>query len=263
MSRAFELEDIKLEDIELEARFGADSPLGSPAISADAVAAHALALRERGATRSASTKTYSDRLSPAARRRLDTMAYLEDQLLGSDGDHTQLVFLACQLLEKELERMLQEVSIRAGAILLESLSVQASRSDVLWRWLGQALPTTLGTLHAILIAWRRTLAERPEKVTAFLSEHFDARYIELLATRGFERSLGNVRILYKEMARGLRSLEIEDMEIVACMIVGCTSFGDWLSEGPPEPIPGDIGILHHHLAYFRGPASTATLPLNR
>lgn len=244
-------EHVALEDIEFEARFGAELALHAPAVPSAVLDEHIEVLRGRGLTRSGHHAAYYERMPPAARRRLDTMAYLEDQLLGAEGDYTQLVFLACQLLEGELKRMLEALSVRAGSMLLESVKVQGNRGGVLWRWLDQELPTTLGTMHAVLIAWRRALGQRPEQATAFLSERFEARYIELLATRGFERSLGNVRCLYKEMVRGLRPLEMEDMEIVACVILGCTSFGDWISEGPPEPTPSDVGILHHHLAHFR------------
>lgn len=244
-------EKISLEDIEQDivAQNRASAMIVPASVHADAFAERILARRSAG--RSGLESAPVERLGLANRRRLNTLVFLENSLAESGDevgelDFGPLVMLGCQIVEDEICRLIAPASKRGGEQLLSVLTGERLEA-VVAGWLQGRVPWTLGTLQAILVAWRRLCSVLSGPGTAQIAVPFSNRYRELLESRGLERSVALLRNEYRNpIAHGSKACSMADAEECASLVVGVSSFSIWVQRGVPRPDP-TRALLHHHL----------------
>jgi hypothetical protein len=189
------------------------------------------------------------------RRKFATLLQFE-RSIPSDGDYALLIAAISQVLESECDRLVTTPARRIAGLLVESLRADrklAKQSEIVEKWAGGEVPTTIGIESLAILALRKGSEQGREGVIAFLAEEFRTPYHGLLMTKKLGQCLDLIRDRYRNPAcHGTGSFDASGFAGFARLAVGHDGFRAWAAEGPKgRPVDAGSAFLHHHLAHSR------------
>jgi hypothetical protein len=197
------------------------------------------------------------RCAEETQKRCRTLLHFEANF-PEGGDHGFLIGPACQIVEAELDRLLSGPAERVAGHLAEALKSQRKDrglAEVLEKWASKGLPTTLGVQVGVLVALQRGCEQRIEGIEDFLASRFQARYVELLASKKLATCLDIVRRDFRNpVSHGQATFDAAQYQTFTRLVFAQKQVAAWVEQGPEPAEPdADVGVFHHHLALARLP----------
>jgi hypothetical protein len=189
------------------------------------------------------------------RVRYETLLYAE-ATFPPTGEHGYLIGPACQILERELDRLVATPARAIAAHLIAALDVTGQNPkqvDLLKDWACGKVPTTLGIDSVLLLGLRRAVEQDRAAVREFLAACFRSRYQELLASKGLGKCLDRIREEFRNpTSHGKATFNRTRYEQFVGLVAGNLRFGTWDIRGPDPAAPDPaVAVLHHHLSQSR------------
>jgi len=196
-------------------------------------------------------------LSDTSRRLLKSVIAVERVRM---DDRLPLVISASVLLEQVLVPLVVDFATPVADRLCAAVPRNRRPWMVLEAWSTKGVPPTMVTVEVILLAARRAVEKRDDRLSEAIERRFGWRYMILLKSRGFETCLREIRERFRNpAAHGRGAFSKGDAERLTQLSVGRHSWAAWASErrGATSLFPSNEAVMHHHLANLRaatGPA---------
>lgn len=167
-----------------------------------------------------------------------------------DKDQGCIIFVGCQLLEAELDRLLTTPLRPLATTLVDILRQERGEdgpAEVLATWADGRMPATFGTHGLVMLALQSACVRGHTTLLSLLGDRFSPGYLELLRGRAMDRCLNKVRNRFRNpVCHGKATFSRADCEDFARLVIAHRRFLDWEHEGPDPTNPGgDTGALHH------------------
>lgn len=178
---------------------------------------------------------------------------LFESVFPKDGDHGQLIILACQVFESILEQILAAPAHELGEPLLAGMkSKRKNRKqvEILEKWLAGVVPTTIGVHSLLLLALRRGLESEVSIVQDFIAARFQEGYSAKLLSKGLGRAIDRLRQEFRNPAcHGFGGpFTPQGYRDFVRLLVAQSELRVWDEAGPERFPEAEEGLLHHHLA---------------
>jgi hypothetical protein len=176
-----------------------------------------------------------------------------------EHDQGCILFVGCQLLEGELDRLVTApLHPQAGALvdLLRRAGLDEKRTAVLDAWAEGRQPSVFGTHGLVVLALELACVRGHAGLLAFLRERFAPEYLNLLRAQAMDRCINRIRNRFRNpVCHGRAAFSRADYEDFTRLVIAHRRFLDWDREGPHPASPGgDVGVLHHHWRLARDTA---------
>jgi hypothetical protein len=207
----------------------------------------------------------ASRCPAEAQQRYHVLLHLE-RTFPPEHDQGCVIFVGCQLLEAELDRLVTAPLMPLAGALVDALhaeGVDDSRTAVLLAWADGRMPAVFGTHGLVLLALRHACARNHPDLLSFVRQRFAPGYLDLLRSQTVDRCLNRIRNRYRNpVCHGKATFGGADYEDFARLVIAHRRFLEWDQEGPSPADPGgDSGVLHHHWRLALRPEAAALDPV--
>ncbi len=191
---------------------------------------------------------------PDVESRYQVLLHLE-RTFPAEYDQSCVIFVGCQLLEAEIDRLVSRPLRPLAGALVDLLrgGRHLDAAAVVQAWAEGRMDATFFTHNSVVLGLHNACAGDHPTLVAFLRERFAPGYLDILRRPGLDATLAEIRRRFRNPVCHARSFfSRADYEDFARLVIAHRNFQDWEREGPQPASPGpDSGVLHHHWSQVR------------